>query len=265
MKYFIGWDVGGWNCKANPNSRDAIVILDNARNLIGDPWRGNLRKTINKANSSEEFVSILFELCNATYDAFNVKQVLLSIDTPLGFSQALIDLLVNKQFIGEVEDSASNGYLYRYTERFLFRCGLKPLSPIKDMIGSQATKGMHALSKFAPDIKSCGVWSDGDKLLAIEAYPSACKNSEVMNELISPFVIAKYYEYDSDKEIRQYVAGLDNSDKYDALVCALVGWLQLNDSKKVIQADLDTPDSEGWIFVPVDALNKGFPLLVRDN
>jgi hypothetical protein len=26
--FCIGWDVGGWNCDHNPNSRDAIVILD---------------------------------------------------------------------------------------------------------------------------------------------------------------------------------------------------------------------------------------------
>lgn len=26
--YFVGWDVGGWNCDNNSESRDAIVILD---------------------------------------------------------------------------------------------------------------------------------------------------------------------------------------------------------------------------------------------
>ena len=182
-----------------------------------------------------------------------MKQVLLAIDTPLGFSQELIDLLVNKQFIGEVEDSASNGYLYRYTERFLFGCGLKPLSPIKDMIGSQATKGMHVLGKFAPNIKSCGVWSDGDKLLVIEAYPSACKNSKIVGELRLPFVIPTNQKKDSEIEV-QFIPELDHTDKYDALICALVGWLQLNNPKKIIQPDLDTPESEGWIFAPVDGV-----------
>jgi hypothetical protein len=26
--FFIGWDVGGWNCDKNRESRDALVILD---------------------------------------------------------------------------------------------------------------------------------------------------------------------------------------------------------------------------------------------
>lgn len=41
--YYIGWDVGAWNCDRNAASRDAIVILDAARRVIGTPGRGNLR------------------------------------------------------------------------------------------------------------------------------------------------------------------------------------------------------------------------------
>ena len=44
--FFIGWDVGGWNCDNNSNSRDAIVILDDDLTLVGKPWRGNLRESI---------------------------------------------------------------------------------------------------------------------------------------------------------------------------------------------------------------------------
>lgn len=32
---FIGWDVGAWNCDKNPISRDALVVLDSQRNLMG--------------------------------------------------------------------------------------------------------------------------------------------------------------------------------------------------------------------------------------
>jgi hypothetical protein len=45
---YIGWDVGGWNCDKNNKSRDALVILDADLKLIGKPWRGNLRTTINE-------------------------------------------------------------------------------------------------------------------------------------------------------------------------------------------------------------------------
>ena len=30
---FIGWDVGGWNCDRNPNSRDALFVVDGNRQV----------------------------------------------------------------------------------------------------------------------------------------------------------------------------------------------------------------------------------------
>ena len=51
------------------------------------------------------------------------------------------------------------------------------------MIGSQATKGMHVLAKFAPQIESCGVWTDGG-FRAIETYPTACRNTKVIKTLL---------------------------------------------------------------------------------
>ena len=49
---YIGWDVGGWNCDKNKSSRDALVVLDANRTLLGQPWRGNLCAAINQANVS---------------------------------------------------------------------------------------------------------------------------------------------------------------------------------------------------------------------
>ena len=44
--YFsIGWDVGGWNCDKNQRSRGAIVILIPDLEIMGVPWKGNLRLT----------------------------------------------------------------------------------------------------------------------------------------------------------------------------------------------------------------------------
>ena len=53
---YIGWDVGGWNCERNPTSRDAIVILDANLEIVGTPWRGNLRECINKFSTSAEWL-----------------------------------------------------------------------------------------------------------------------------------------------------------------------------------------------------------------
>jgi len=256
QSYIIGWDVGGWNCDSNPSSRDALVILDPNRNLVGVPWRGNLRVTINQANTPHAFIMALFQLCQAEYVSTQNNSVLLAIDTPLGFSDALINLLVNRQPVAMIEDSASNDYLYRYTEQVLFVGGLKPLSPIKDMIGSQATKGLHVLAKFAPNIHQCGIWSGNKTLFALEAYPSACKHSTLVKNLLKPFGFDKPSASNLAKDIVETIEPFNHADKYDALLCALIGWMQINQPEQIIQPTAEVLESEGWIFTPVDAFNK---------
>ena len=232
--FFIGWDVGGWNCDKNSKSRDALVILDTELKIIGQPWRGNLRAAINEATNSNDWISRLFALCRAK--APSALRVTLAIDTPLGFSEAFVRLVTQQGAAGEIGRSDTNPYLFRQTERFLFERGLKPLSAIKDMIGSQATKGMHALAKFAPKVSRCGVWSDGVRLTAIEAYPSACKDSATVKALQRPF------------------GKLAHDDLDDALTCAMVGYLFDRQPAALFPPVAYVPASEGWIWVPRDGL-----------
>jgi predicted nuclease with RNAse H fold len=234
---FIGWDVGGWNCDHNPNSRDALAILDAQLALVGRPWRGNLREAINQAASAAEFIRGMLDLCAAPLEA-EAASVALAIDTPLGFSDEFVKLISRGGYAEPVGESATNLYLYRQTERYLFAHGLRPLSPVKDMIGSQATKGMHVLAKFAPQVVRCGVWSDGERLTVIEAYPSACKRSAVVANL------------------RQQVARPPdlNQDEMDALTCALVACLYSQRPKSLIPPAASVPANEGWIWVPGDIL-----------
>lgn len=84
----------------------------------------------------------------------------LAIDTPLGFSDAFVQLITQSEAAASIEASNTNPYLFRRTEHYLFGQGLSPLSAIKDMIGSQTTKGMHVLARFALRIVECGVWYD---------------------------------------------------------------------------------------------------------
>ena len=240
--YFIGWDVGGWNCDKNPKNRDAIVILDAHLSLVGK-WRGNLRCPINQVANTGDWIRKLFSLC-VVDEPTEAVQVTLAIDTPLGFPQAFLRLATEMKFVGRVERSDGNPYLFRHTERYLFEHGLKPLSAIKDMIGSQATKGMHVLAKFAPTVKTCGVWGDGESLTAIETYPSACKGSKSMAAL------------------RGAVASLpsdDGDDERDALTCALVAYLFAQRPGQLLGPSGDVATSEGWIWVPRDILQKTQP------
>lgn len=240
-QFFIGWDVGGWNCDKNPESRDAIVILDSNLAITGTPWRGNLREAINGAATTLEWLEQLFALCKTNLPTN--AQAILAIDTPLGFSEAFRRLVTQWNCEEPIGKSATNPYLFRETERFLFENGLKPLSPIKDMIGSQATKGIHVLAKFAPRRVQCGVWSDGHILTAIEAYPSACKDNK------SPTIQDLRQQYESC-----WNKHLKHQDEKDALTCALIGYLFVTQPDALAYPKESTSRLEGWIWVPKDTL-----------
>lgn len=233
--FFIGWDVGGWNCDKNGKSRDAIAILDARLSLVGRPWRGNLRDAINSATNSREWIAQLFGKCGVESPAPDAKCTL-AIDTPLGFPSAFLALAMGAQPGGVIGVAASNPYLYRYTERALFRGNTGPLSAIKDMIGSQATKGMHALAKFAPHIERCGVWSDGEGLRAIEAYPAACRR------------------FAADRDELNQLSPLGHGDLVDARVCALVAAMFARDAGSLHPPPPEVPIREGWIWVPKEGM-----------
>ncbi len=241
MKHFyLGWDVGGWNCDKNPSSRDAIIILDQAGTILGHSWRGNLTQVFNQANSTHDCLRLLFDLCQVELpnEPFHV---MMAIDTPLGFSEALINLITQRTVAGDIGPSQQNPYLYRETERYLFQHGLSPLSPVKDMIGSQATKGIHFLGKFAPYAKQIGIWTDGEKLSVFEGYPSASKRSVWMNTF--------YTSYEDQL----------NDDKNDALWCALLAYCVEQHAKQILFPYNNVSVNEGWIFVPSDVIKQSTP------
>jgi hypothetical protein len=108
--FYIGWDVGGWNCDKNSRSRDAVVILDGDLSIVGTPWRGNLRPSINEAGTGREWIGALFSLC-ATGPPCDELDIVLAIDTPLGFSGALIDLVSDLKYVEPIGESHTNPYL----------------------------------------------------------------------------------------------------------------------------------------------------------
>lgn len=251
--FYIGWDVGGWNCDNNGRSRDAVVILNSKLEIFGIPWRGNLRTTINEAKNTHDWLQRLFTLCRAELPA-EAGRVFLAIDTPLGFSEAFTRLVTRLEEDGQIGQSNTNPYLFRQTEQFLFDHGLTPLSAIKDMIGSQATKGMHVLAKFVPRVTQCGVWTDGELLTAIEAYPSACKGSPLIQESLKRYVAAESIKPPG----RLWTEGVDHPDKVDALTCAIIAHFFASQSDELARPTHSIPMTEGWIWVPKDVLQPDF-------
>ena len=231
---FIGWDVGGWNCDKNPNSRDALVVLDCACAQIGQPWRGNLRETINSATTPMTFLTALLALCKLDNLSKPIHATL-AIDAPLGFPEAFSRLIAGGTPVDLIGQSSANPYLFRHTERQLVAEGITPLSAIKDMIGSQATKAMHVVARFAPKCSEPGVWTDGDCLTMIETYPALCR--------------ARLGLHKRDGAISTKT-GRD-ADIRDAEACA---WIARDFCLRRETLEAPCPDtrlSEGWIWAPL--------------
>lgn len=229
---FVGWDVGGWNCDKNQNSRDALVVLDHTGQCIGQPWRGNLRETINSATTPAAFLAELLALCKLGNPGQS-PHATLAIDAPLGFPEAFASLIAGGTPVDQIGRSAANPYLFRHTERRLVAEGVTPLSAIKDMIGSQATKAMHVVARFAPQRLSPGIWTDGKHLTVIETYPALCRAR--LGPQVGTEPIPK--------------TGRD-ADIHDAEVCARIARdFDLNRERLESPTD-DTPASEGWIWAP---------------
>jgi hypothetical protein len=144
----------------------------------------------------------------------------------------LIDLLTHRRCVDAVGRSAENPYLFRDTERRLFAAGLSPLSAIKDMIGSQSSKAIHAVAKFAPITVSTGVWSNGGSFRVIETYPAACRGRMEPGDL----------DHDADAE--------SVADIVDARICALIAHRFTVAPHTLEGPAADTPPSEGWIWLP---------------
>ena len=58
-------------------------------------------------------------------------------------------------------------------------------------------------------------------------------------------------------DLRARYPTFDHQDKEDALICALIAALFAGQRETLWRPPDDTPLSEGWIWVPRDATNRG--------
>lgn len=240
--WYIGWDVGAWNCEKNANSRDALVVLNPQGELVGKPWRGNLRDSIAAAASYTDWLFTVAKLCqfdDKTKAAFTTQNLVMAIDTPLGFSNGLLQLLRGEAVATPFTASCDNPYLYRHTERELFAHGFSPLSAVKDMIGSQATKGLHLLRKFGFTPSPSGIWQlnqNNCQHNALESYPTVLKTSDLVQQYI-------------DNLAEQTDFNHWHTDCRDAAYCAVAALLQHQRPQLMASPEHDVT-AEGWIYVP---------------
>jgi len=244
-QFRIGWDVGGWHCDNNA-SRDALVVLE----VIGSHadrigfYRGNLRQEL-VLPRGVDLIRRFFNLCEIEPpEKFDLT---IAIDTPLGWPDSFVSMISGGAQVQIPFIDADNPYTRRRTEIEIIRKGfraadgqtLRPLSPVRDMIGSQATKGIHFLRSVGLVAISPGIFhatTSNVSVTAFEGYPA----------------LAKATKNSAFAHIMQECGRTDDhKDVQDALACAVVAHLYA-DMRDQIE---DVPEkeallSEGWIFYP---------------
>jgi predicted nuclease with RNAse H fold len=240
--HFIGWDVGGWNCDKNEKSRDAMVVLDASGQFVGKIKWGNVAQSIQHSDTASDWIKHQLRQCTNAADIPETFHALLAIDAPLGFPQALSNLMSGESRPCLNTKHGFNPYLFRYTETELYQRGIaSPLSAVKDMIGSQATKAMHMIAKFRLKRVSTGVWQDcfvQPCLTVIETYPAAFVANNPFINLTERFATVGIQDW--------------NKDEIDALHCAWVARLFATERASFRNPTQEVPDSEGWIWFPED-------------
>ena len=186
--YYIGWDVGAWNCpspKFAAQSQDCITVLDDKEKLIW-AWMGNVSSKI-----CGSFLDFINGLATDKADNIIVKKedkIIVAIDASLGLPQNAVtianlgDTATQVPAVIEQKDlsRANNPMIYRYTEQWIDKNvfdnkGNPPLSAIQNQIGSQATKALYALKRMGFTWNNTEyIWST-ENIKAIETYPTACK------------------------------------------------------------------------------------------
>ena len=236
MNLYLGWDVGGWNCDRNRNSRDARCALTDTEScpvLAGHSWRGNVREVL----CSDQPIDGLLALIDITVSS--VERIVVAIDTPLTWPGPALALLTGGETARVPPTASQNPYLFRPAEMFLTARGKQALSPVRDMIGSQSLKGIHFLSVAGARRVSVGVWqSDRAVLTAIECYPAPCRQSAAVQRVINNVRLDDV-----------------NEDVRDALCAAAIAWLFWNNRTTLVAPPNDFPNDEGWIWVTSDSLN----------
>jgi hypothetical protein len=147
-KLRMGWDVRGLHCDRNKNSRDALVLLEATNDGLEalEKWRRNLRDVL-VALTGTPLICEMLALRGLRQAG--PLDLTIAIDTPLGWPQAMLCLANGGQPTHVPQDDDMNPYTRRATEVNLVQRGYRPLSTVRDMLGSQSTKGIHFLQAAA--------------------------------------------------------------------------------------------------------------------
>ncbi len=190
-------------------------------------------------------VSAMLNYCGV--QAEDATEVTVAIDTLLGWPHAMMRLAQGGSTSVVSASDGENPYTRRETELDLIRRGYSPLSAVRDMLGSQSTKGIHCLRAAELEEVSCGVWRHTDGLgrtvTAIETYPAVALQMNRLR-LLQTETLERY-----GGSLRPENKPL-HDDVRDALACALVAFIFAESSQDMEPVPADVPPGEGWIILP---------------
>lgn len=244
---FLGWDVGAWNCDRNRESRDALCVLEERNGspvVAGKPWRGNVRDLL-VSHEGNALVDALLQL--VAVDARGGHLVSIAIDTPLAWPRRTVDLLSAGTVVNVPSEADRNPYLFREQELALFTNKYRPLSVVRDMIGSQSTKGIHFLQKAQLTRVGTGVWRN-QTVVAIETYP-ACAIRDIGVRRLTSELMSDLLEQENQQRSVAW-----QNDVRDAITCALVAWLHRRWPGRLKPPGNGADAEEGWIWLPSSAM-----------
>lgn len=240
---FLGWDVGAWNCDRNRESRDAVCALEvgaSGPRVVGQPWRGNFRDLL-VAHEGSALIDALLRRLDVATD--RTRHLTVAIDTPLGWPRRMIELVTTGAVVEVPPEADKNPYLFRAQDLALFTKGHRPLSMVRDMIGSQSTKGIHFLQRARLLPAGTGVWGR-DSTVAIETYPAAAVRDVEVARLTSQ-LLADLIGRENKQRSDAWQA-----DIRDAISCALVALLHRSQPERLEAPDEGADATEGWIWLP---------------
>ena len=240
---FLGWDVGAWNCDRNGKSRDALCALaigESGPMIVGHPWRGNVRDLL-VGHEGSALIDALLRRLGVAADV--TRHVTVAIDAPLGWPKRMIELVTTGAVVDVPPEADKNPYLFRAQDLALFTMGHRPLSMVRDMIGSQSTKGIHFLQRARLLPVATGVWGR-ESTVAIETYPAAAVRDVEVGTLTSQLLADLIGRENQQRSIAW------QADIRDAISCALVALLHRNQPQRLEAPDEGADATEGWIWLP---------------
>ncbi|MFM5709359.1 MAG: DUF429 domain-containing protein [Aeromonas veronii] len=236
----IGWDVRGWQ-----GSAQAVAVVGWQADSNSLHWLGVSPLFRLSSRVAPDLAALLRPALQNELTLMQVEacpQLALGIDAPLAFPRALRGLLNGQPHSCAVpEREIDNPYAYRDCERWLYQqYGKKPLSATFDRLGNNATLALSMLPRLS-DLQLVPTVAPKASRAVLEVYPALAK----VGGKASP----------ARPELAALLPAdvLVGTDRYDAVLCALMALQYAAGGKVTVLPELisppsDMPCDEGWVY-----------------